>query len=477
MLFNSFEFLVFYIIVTFLFFALPNRIRWLILVIASCYFYASFIPIYLLIIFLTIIIDYFAGIFIEKTEGSTRKFLLILSIISNVSILAFFKYYNFFVENVNFILTKIDFTNPIPLLNVILPIGLSFHTFQAMSYTIEVFRGNQKAEKHFGIYALYVLFYPQLVAGPIERPQNIIHQFREFKRFNWENLFLGTRLMLWGLFKKTVIADRVSIFVDRVFDDPTSYNSATLLVGTIFFAIQIYCDFSGYSDIAIGAARTMGFNLMTNFNRPYFATNIKNFWERWHISLSTWFRDYVYIPLGGNRVKTKRLYFNVAVVFLLSGFWHGASWTFIIWGGLHVLYFWINMFIGKTVGWDRFYKLKYFPPIAWFVTFSLVCLAWIFFRADSIELSVEYFKALLFNWDMGFNVIIPPAGPTLGFGITSFTIAIFTLLILIFVEKTFRPRMEERLSFSKDLLFLSIITVLVITLGVFEKNNFIYFQF
>jgi len=323
MLFNSLEFLIFFPIVTLLFFLLPHRFRWFHLLVASC------IPVYIFILFLTIIIDYIAGILIENTKGRKRKLYLIISLISNIGVLAIFKYFNFFIDNTNELLYSIGITTTssyLPILNIILPIGLSFHTFQAMSYTIEVFRGNQKAEHHFGIYALYVMFYPQLVAGPIERPQNVLHQFHERHYFSRQNLIDGLRLMLWGLFKKVVIADRAAQYVNIVYGNPENYHYLNLVIATLLFSIQIYCDFSGYSDMALGAAKTMGFDLTVNFRRPYFAKNIQDFWSRWHISLSTWFRDYLYIPLGGNRKGVIKRYMNTILVFVVSGFWHGASW-------------------------------------------------------------------------------------------------------------------------------------------------------
>lgn len=326
MLFNSLEFALFFPIVTILFFMLPHKFRWLLLLLASCFFYMFFKPIYILILILTIVIDYYAGLWIAKTEDKRkRKRLLLLSIIANVGVLVVFKYYNFLVDNINVVMNTLHTTGKIPMLNIILPIGLSFHTFQAMSYTIEVYKGNQKAEKHFGIYALYVMFYPQLVAGPIERPQNVLHQFHEVKKFNYENFRSGLILMAWGFFKKCVIADRLSMFVSEVYGNVNEHHGIPVMIATAFFALQIFCDFSGYSDIAIGSARCMGYDLMTNFDRPYLSTSISEFWRRWHISLSTWFRDYVYIPLGGNRVSKTRWYLNLVIVFTVSGIWHGAN--------------------------------------------------------------------------------------------------------------------------------------------------------
>ncbi len=400
MLFNSFQFLVFFPLVTIIYFLLPHKFRWFHLLVASCIFYMAFIPVYILILFFTIIIDYIAGIYIEQSQGRRRKLFLVMSIIANVGVLAVFKYYNFFIDNINELFHLTHFTqSSLPLLKILLPIGLSFHTFQAMSYTIEVYRGNQKAERHFGIYSLYVMFYPQLVAGPIERPQNLLHQFRENHAFNYDRVISGLRLMLWGFFKKIVIADKFALLVDKVYNDPHHYNGLNLTLATFFFAYQIYCDFSGYSDVAIGAARIMGFSLMKNFKHPYQSKSVSEFWTRWHISLSTWFRDYLYIPLGGNRVKVPRMYFNLMVVFLISGFWHGANLTFIIWGALHGFYLVFSL-MTKNVRQSLF---KYLPSKATTVlsvmlTFLFVCFAWIFFRAnnvhDALYISTHFFKGL-----------------------------------------------------------------------------------
>ncbi|MBN8697660.1 MAG: MBOAT family protein [Bacteroidetes bacterium] len=477
MLFNSIDFLLFFLVVTTAYFALPHKFRWLLLLISSCYFYAAFVPIYILILFVTIVIDYYAGIFIEKAPAHYKKRILLISILANVGILMFFKYYNFFIDNINSASSYFGANFSFPLLSIILPIGLSFHTFQAMSYTIEVYRGNQKAEKHFGIYALYVMFYPQLVAGPIERPQNVLHQFHEKKRFDAEKLWVGLRLMLWGLFKKVVIADRLSLLVDRLFENPGEYNSPLLIVGAVFFAIQIYCDFSGYSDMAIGAAKTMGFELMTNFNRPYFASNIKAFWDRWHISLSTWFRDYVYIPLGGNRVNEYRLYLNFFIVFILSGFWHGANWTFIVWGSLHAIYVLLNMFIVKRFDWFGLKDNMMFKFAGWIFTFCLVVFAWIFFRASSMDNAMEYISSLFANIYMPLQLKLPQVADELGFGYMSYGISVFSILILVLVELKVQPRFENNFVLKKDVVFSSVILLLVMFFGVFQKSSFIYFQF
>jgi D-alanyl-lipoteichoic acid acyltransferase DltB (MBOAT superfamily) len=357
----------------------------------------AFVPVYILILFGTIIIDYFAGICIENAKGKRRNFFLTISLISNISVLVVFKYYNFFVQNWNELLGSVTGHHALPYLSILLPIGLSFHTFQAMSYTIEVYKGNQKAERHFGIYSLYVMFYPQLVAGPIERPQNLLHQFYEKHVFDADEFYIGIKMMLWGMFKKVVIADRLAILVNQVYNNPQQHNSTMLFIASIFFAIQIYCDFSGYSSIAIGAARVMGFKLMKNFDTPYQSKDINQFWKKWHISLSSWFKDYLYIPLGGNKVAVPRWYFNLLIVFIISGFWHGANWTFIIWGALHGFYLVfaiatkkLRHAINTAIHLPANSKVNHLLQVV--STFCLVTFAWIFFRANSLSDAVYIIK-------------------------------------------------------------------------------------
>ncbi|MCB0763068.1 MAG: MBOAT family protein, partial [Flavobacteriales bacterium] len=324
MLFNSTAYLIFLPVVVGLFFALPHRLRWLLLLVASCVFYMAFVPVYILILAFTIMVDYVAGIVIEPARGRARRMFLVASIVANVGVLAIFKYYPFLTENLELLLGSIGIRHHFPDLGILLPIGLSFHTFQSLSYTLEVYHDRQPAERHFGRFALYVMFFPQLVAGPIERPQNLLPQFKARRSFSLEDLSWGLVKILYGLFKKVVVADRLAPFVDAVYADIPGSNGLTILLATLFFTVQIYCDFSGYSDIAIGSARIMGYRLMENFKRPYLSTSIREFWGRWHISLSSWFRDYLYIPLGGNRVVKWRWYYNLMIVFLVSGLWHGA---------------------------------------------------------------------------------------------------------------------------------------------------------
>lgn len=403
MLFNSVAFALFFPLVAGLYFLLPQRFRWALLLAASCGFYMWFRPVYILILFFTILVDYGAGIWIDAARGAARRTALATSIVANVAVLAVFKYWNFAGTNLTAAAQAIGWNYPVPLLEMALPIGLSFHTFQAMSYTIEVYRGNQRAERHLGIYALYVMFFPQLVAGPIERPQNLLHQFREEHHPDYARMTSGLRLIAWGLFKKIVVADRLSVLVNAVYEDPGNQAGPWLALATAFFAMQIFCDFSGYSDIAIGSARVLGFRLMKNFDQPYEARSVAEFWRRWHISLSTWFKDYVYFPLGGNRGSTTRRHMNLMVVFLLSGFWHGANWTYLIWGALHGGFLVCGV---ATKGWRRPFQeavARRFGDTVLGVwqrvwVFLLVCTGWVFFRAASLHDAVAVFARIGHGW-------------------------------------------------------------------------------
>jgi alginate O-acetyltransferase complex protein AlgI len=390
MLFNSIQFLIFFPVVTVAYFALPHRTRWAWLLAASCLFYMAFIPSYILILLVTIVIDYCAAILMEDRPARWRRPLLIASITSTCLVLAVFKYLGFIAANAAAVARALHLSYVPPALSVILPIGLSFHTFQSLSYVVEVYRGQQRAERHFGIYALYVMFYPQLVAGPIERPQNLLHQFRTPQVFDYARVRDGLKLMAWGLFKKVVIADRLSMMVNPVFDRPREFGGLQLIVASVFFAYQIYCDFSGYSDIAIGAARVMGFRLMTNFDRPYQSTSVREFWRRWHISLSTWFRDYLYTPLGGNRRGRPRQYASLICTFLVSGLWHGANWTFVVWGFLHGIYVVCGLVLAPVrARLSAVTGLAEHPLVSRmlsrFFVFALVGIGWIVFRAQNLS--------------------------------------------------------------------------------------------
>lgn len=464
MLFNSIEFLYFFLAVTTLFFVLPHKIRWVLLLSASCFFYMFFKPEYILILAFTIVIDYYAGIFIERqAEKKKKKKYLIASLVANIGVLAVFKYYNFLNTNITGLFNLFDIHNPIPYLNIILPIGLSFHTFQAMSYTIEVYRGNQKAEKHFGIYSLYVMFYPQLVAGPIERPQNILHQFYEKKDFNFDNALLGTNLIMVGLFKKMVIADRLAVYVNQVYKNLDASNTISAWMAAVFFSFQIYCDFSGYSDIARGTAKFMGYDLMLNFNRPYLSKSVSEFWTRWHISLSSWFKDYLYIPLGGNRVSKIKMYRNLFIVFLVSGLWHGANFTFIIWGGLHAIYILIGSLLPKT---ETFF-LNLFKQFAVFV---LVTVAWVFFRAADVSQAMQMIK-LMFSCDFSLDNVQLFAGKG------PFNLMISLLVIAGLMFAYYLPLDLKFKTIGRNVIFLSIVIFLLFILTQDAQGEFIYFQF
>jgi alginate O-acetyltransferase complex protein AlgI len=454
----------------------------------------AFIPVYIFILLFTIVIDYIAGRMIENASGGRRKLFLVCSIIANVGVLSFFKYYNFFAGNVNFIFHFLAAgPDRLPILRIILPIGLSFHTFQAMSYTIEVYRGHQKAEKHFGIYALYVMFYPQLVAGPIERPQNLIHQFHEEKHVEYDTAADGLKQMLWGMLKKVAIADRLALLTDPVFNNPHNYPPITLAIATLFFTFQIYCDFSAYSDIAIGAAKVMGFKLMKNFNRPYCSRSIAEFWSRWHISLSTWFRDYLYIPMGGNRVPVHRWFFNLFIVFLISGLWHGANWTFLIWGILHGSFLITGIIVRKIrakyfgipvsdsrIGFQGFLNIVF--------TFCLVMFAWIFFRSNTVADSFYILGKLPQVFNDLFQILhtrklafmniwsIREFGTVNGL-LLAFSV-IIVLLTLEYLHATFNlvNLLRRRNIAVRWAVYYSMVMVIYF-LGVFDNHQFIYFQF
>lgn len=465
MLFNSPAFLLFFPVVTVIYFLIRHEWRWIWLLLASCYFYMFFRPVYILILFFTILIDYAAGILIgNHTDKPKRKFWLVASIIANVGVLVFFKYINFFNQTL-YDLTGIGQTGTMPVLDIILPIGLSFHTFQAMSYTIEVYRGNQQPERHLGIYALYVMFYPQLVAGPIERPGHMLPQLHQRKYFDYDLASQGLRRMLWGFVKKIVIADRLSFYVNMVYAQPENYPGNALIWATVFFAFQIYCDFSGYCDIAIGSANVMGFNLMENFKSPYFSRNIVEFWNRWHISLSSWFRDYVYIPLGGNRKGTGRWIFNILLVFAISGLWHGAAWTFVTWGLLQGAYLIIYRLAGS--------KIKLPKEISVLITFAAVSVAWIFFRAGTIDQAIYIVTHLIpeMSNPIGVPLISAP----------SFLLNIIFIGFLVVTEAIFVKEEETGIHLIRRPVYryaLNFGMVLMIMLfGIFEEQTFIYFQF
>jgi len=402
-----------------------------------------------------------------------------LSLTVNLGLLFLFKYFNLFNDSLRQVFSTLNIFYGVPEFKALLPIGISFYTFQTLSYSIDVYLKTRPAEKHFGIFALFVSFFPQLVAGPIERSSRLLPQFFMKHEFNYRRVRSGLLLMLWGFIMKIVIADRLAIPVDRVFGNPTAYNGVPMLIAVYFFSIQIFCDFAGYSNIAIGAARVMGYELMTNFRRPYFSQSIAEFWKRWHISLSTWFRDYLYIPLGGNRVSKSRWVFNIITVFLLSGLWHGANWTFLIWGFLHGFYFLFSSWTQTLrTGLCSMTRLDLLPRLHRFikivVTFHLVCLAWIFFRANSnreaLYILTHLFSGIEFKIRYG-----------LGLGLFEMSVAVSAILILGFVEYWQSKRnlgtwFYERSLVTRWTVYYAMVLLLVF-FGHFSGQKFIYFQF
>jgi alginate O-acetyltransferase complex protein AlgI len=480
MSFASFEFVVFFLVVTALYFLLPHRLRWIQLLVASSIFYMYFIPRYILILFFTIAVDYAAGILIEGASGPRRRRYLWLSLTANIGVLAVFKYANFAIENVNVLAPMLGVPRSLPALNFILPIGLSFHTFQAMSYTIEVYRGNQRAERHLGIYALYVMFYPQLIAGPIERPGNMLHQFHEEKALDRDRVVSGLRLMLWGFFKKLVIADRMAVIVDAVYLQRGAASGSLTLVALACFTLQLYGDFSGYSDIALGSARVMGFELMKNFDAPLFSTSLTEFWRRWHISLSTWFNDYLFTPLytALRRWDRAGLAFALMVTFLLSGLWHGAAWTFVIYGGIHGVVLVYEALTRKTrKRWVKRLGAPLYDRLTWLTTLTFVTFALAFFRAPTLRDAVTMITHAAAVQAPGyFHLGVVPGVAPWKFALSFVPVALLVLIEARNREGRLTQALERQpLPVRWGFYYAAVAGVLVF--GAFGTKQFIYFQF
>lgn len=519
MLFNSINYLIFFPIVVLLYFAIPHKARYLWLLVASYYFYMAWNPRYALLIALSTVLTYLSGLLIGREKklieaseagglesGSARgqskelnkelskasfrmKLWVFLSMVSNLSILFLFKYFDFFIDNLNRIISWAGMELLDPGFDVILPVGISFYTFQALSYTMDVYRGDIYVEQNLFKYALFVSFFPQLVAGPIERSKNLLVQISRRHYFDYERVKSGLILMLWGFFLKLVIADRVAVVVNTVYNDYTEYEGLVIVLATIFFGIQIYCDFASYSLIAKGSAQVMGFRLMDNFNQPYFAQSIGEFWRRWHISLSTWFRDYLYIPLGGNRKGTLRKYINIMIVFLVSGLWHGANWTFVIWGFLHGAFQVIGQAtqpikerVTDSLGINRENGSYKFGKIL--TTYVLANFAWIFFRAPNITAA----KGIINNMFSLWNPWILTDGTLYELGLSQGSFWVGIMAIIIMATVSFAQyngiRIRERFA-EQGLIFrwaaaLGLIFSIII-FGIYgpgySASQFIYFQF
>tara|TARA_R110002073_G_scaffold72537_1_gene177543 strand:- start:553648 stop:554937 length:1290 start_codon:yes stop_codon:yes gene_type:complete len=423
---------------------------------------------YVFLILFTTIISYVTAIKIENSSNATtRKMYLMISIVTSLGVLFFYKYFNFFGSSINSLISYIDADVKIPYLNFLLPVGISFYTFQTLSYSIDVFNNKIKTERHFGIYALYVSFFPQLVAGPIERSTRLLPQFRERHKINLDDFVIGLKWVILGFFMKLVVADRLSLYVDSVYNNVYEHTGASFLMATFLFAFQIFGDFAGYSSIAIGVARIMGYKLMTNFNRPYFASSISDFWRRWHISLSTWFRDYFYIPMGGSKVKVSRWYLNLFLTFLVSGLWHGANWTFVVWGALHGIYIMAENFF-KLGGKER--ALSFFERVLrGFIVFVLADFAWIFFRANNINEAFYIVKHIL---NINTSLFLESRVFFYGF------IGLIILLINdIIIEKSHNSSILNNKLTMKVAAYFAFLVCLILFIGVFNGGQFIYFQF
>ena len=427
MLFNSIEYFYFFVVAYLFYWALAKKqlvFQNAFLLVSSYVFYGWWDYRFLGLIFISTVIDFFLAKQIYTIqESQIKKLLLSLSLCVNLGLLAFFKYYNFFIDSWVELLTSVGYEfNSITTLEIILPVGISFYTFQTLSYTIDVYYGRLKPSKSFINFATFVSLFPQLVAGPIERARNLLPQLEQPRTFSKSLLLQGLYLMLWGLFKKIVIADSLAPLTDKVFEDPSLYNGGTLLLGLLYFTFQIYCDFSGYSDIAIGTAKCFGFQFKTNFNFPYFAQNISDFWRRWHMSLSNWFRDYIFIPLGGSKVSTIKFIRNILVVFLVSGLWHGANWTYVFWGLTHALIYFITQYIKLPIHSSGFKNI-----VTTCFTFIAVMIAWVFFRSPTISFAFEYLTDLV----MRFSI---PQYPLKG---------LYYIFILLFFDFCFRTNPQQ----------------------------------
>lgn len=488
MQFNSWEFIVFFPTVALLYYVLPYRLRILLLLLSSYFFYMSWRAEYIVLILMSTLVDYLAGIGIDrsKSRGFHRLFLG-FSLLCNLGLLFSFKYFNFFNGLLGESLASFSLSNPLPRLDVLLPVGISFYTFQTLSYTIEVYWGRQKAEYNPARFALYVAFFPQLVAGPIERPQNLLGQFRQNNDFDPVRATEGLRLILWGMFKKVVIADNLAMFVDAVYSNPDQSTGLLPVLATIFFAFQIYCDFSGYSDIAIGTARFLGYDLMTNFRCPYKARSIDDFWKRWHISLSTWFRDYVYIPLGGNRARAGRWTINIMATFLISGLWHGANTTFVVWGGLHGLYYLVGRAtssrrkrISQALGLDAHPVLL--TGLQMTTTFVLVVFAWVFFRANNLGDALVLIVNMFTGWDTLLHEgSLHRIFASLGFPVWHVGLLLLGILFVLEIEALDKDgdinAIAVRLPKFARWTFYLALALATLNLGTVEDVPFIYFQF
>lgn len=498
MYFNSLDFLIFFPVVIGLYYVIPQKIRYLWLLAASYYFYMCWNAKYALLMFVSTFITYLSGLAIEKVKNTEwdngkktkyKKLTVFISVFLNLGILFYFKYSNFTMDLLSQIFSGLNIELKVPEFDIILPVGISFYTFQALSYTFDVYRDDIYAEKNFFRYALFVSFFPQLVAGPIERSKNLLKQLAVPKKFSYENAREGLLLMIWGYFLKIVLCDRMAIFVDTVYADYTKYNGLFIAVATILFGMQIYCDFYGYSTIAMGAAKFIGIDLMENFDAPYLATSVSEFWRRWHISLTSWFKDYLYIPLGGSKKGKVRKYLNKMIVFLTSGLWHGANLTFVIWGGLNGSYQVIGeILLPLRKKFVSFFNLNTesigYKLLKGLVTFNLINFSWIFFRAQSFTEAINIISAMFEYYNPW--IFLDGSLYKCGLDNKNFSLMIICLFVLLSADimKKYgikiRKKIIEQDYWCRCLVMISAICFILI-FGVwgsgYDATGFIYFQF
>lgn len=496
MIFNSIKFLIFFPITTLIYFIFPKKFKYIWLLISSYYFYMCWNPKYIIILFTSTLITYVTAILISKFNKLQelnkkilyKKLSVIICIVLNLCILGYFKYTNFFAANLNYILEIFKVKFIIPRFDIIMPIGISFYTFQSLGYIIDVYREDIETENNFAKYALFVSFFPQIASGPIGRAKNLLPQINIPNKFNYETMKNGLLLMIWGFFLKLVLADRIAILVNQIYDNYMDYAGFEILIATVLFAIQLYCDFDGYSSISIGAAQVMGFKLMNNFEQPYFAKSVREFWKRWHISLSSWLKDYLYIPLGGSRCSKLKKYRNIMITFLISGLWHGSSWNYIIWGFLHGFY---QVLGDSTKSFREKFKTTFkiktncfsYKLFQILYTFILVDFAWLFFRAPSALNALKIIKQMFLE----FNPWILFDGTLYTYGLDQkdFRLMIYSIIILFVVDllkskiKIREKVSKQNIVFRWSLYFIAIFSVLIF--GIYgpgyDASQFIYFQY
>lgn len=492
MTFVSIAFLIFFVCIVIGYYLCPARFRWALLLLGSCYFYIAFVPQYILVLFFIILVDFVCALQMERTEGVTRRRWFFTGLTATIGVLFVFKYFNFFSDNIALLAQVLHWNYSIQTLQILLPLGLSFHTFQSISYLIEVYRRKYPAERHVGIYALYVMFFPQLVAGPIERPAHLLPQFKKTVFFERGNIFSGIRLMAWGFFKKLVIADRLAFSVNYVYANMLHLSGPSILFAMFAFAFQLYADFSGYTDIARGSARVLGIELVRNFNQPYFSRSIEEFWRRWHMSLSSWFRDYFYFPLvySARRAGVFWLYFCTVATFVVIGLWHGAAWTYIIMGLLFGCYIVIGRltksFRQKCATWAGLTRMpRVHASIQIALTFILVNVGWVFFRSPDVPSAFSFFRQLFVGWHMSFVQFLEAyiVHPFMALGLKNVDLGlsmsvILILLLVEYMEKRQRLGvfLNTRSLFTRSVLYSSLVLAIVL-FGSFAVNTFIYFQF